>query len=72
MIGPVNELKNGLKKKTTLESEHAAFFQRVSEGFDMLFKDRTDVRVIDASQSQEKVHADCIEQVISFLTSREL
>ncbi len=60
------------EKKTILEQEQAAFFMRVSDGFDILFKDSPTVLEIDASQPQEKVHADCIERVISFLTSKDM
>ncbi len=60
------------EKPTALEQEQAVFFKRVAQGFDTLFKDRSDVFSIDASMEKEQVHAFCIQRVVEFLTSRGL
>lgn len=60
------------EKKTVLEQEQAAFFKRVCDGFDTMFRESPRACIIDASVSQDLVHKACIEQVRSFLQKKGL
>lgn len=59
------------ERKTSLEQEQASFFKRVSDGFDVLFKEQPHVRIIDASQPQATVHAEALQHVLAFICQRE-
>jgi len=47
------------------------FFQRVIEGFNLMYKDRTDVLSIDGQQTQEKVMDDAIQRINALLVGYE-
>ncbi len=47
------------------------FFQKVIEGFTMLYKDRTDVLVVDGQQTQEAVMRDAFKKIDSILLECE-
>lgn len=54
------------EQATFLEKEGAAFFERIIDGFETIFKERSSVIVIDAHEPEEKVHQTMIEKVTQF------
>ena len=57
------------EQATVFEQERAEFFERVQQGFEAAFTNRTIVR-IDASQSLEDVHKATYKAVYNFLVKR--
>ena len=61
----------GLKKRneqaTAFEKEHASFFERLIEGFETIFKERSSLITLDAQEPETILHTAMIEQVTSYL-----
>ena len=57
-------------KKTTFEQEDYAFFQRLIDGFDTLYKNRSDVIIVDGSQSSKAVSEEVIQKITPFMHNR--
>lgn len=57
-------------QKTTFEQEHYTFFQRLIDGFDTLYKNRTDVIIVDGSQSSKAVSEEVIQKITPFMHNR--
>ncbi len=54
-------------KPTVYEKEKQSFLERVKKGFDTLYKNRTDVLVIDAMQNEEMCTSQALEYVKTWL-----
>lgn len=62
-----SRLKRRNEKATLIEQREAAFFERVIEGYETIFRERASVITIDATESEENVHRMMIEQVNQFV-----
>ncbi len=63
----ITRLKKRNEQATVFEKERAAFFERVIEGFETIFKERSSVITINAAEPEEKVHLAIIEHVNRFV-----
>ncbi len=63
----IARLKKRNEQVTVFEQERGAFFERVIEGFETIFKERSSVITIDAAEPEEKVHRAMIENVNQFV-----
>lgn len=55
---------------TAFEQEKHDFLQRLIDGFDHLYTHRSDVIIIDGTQTQEAVYQEALQHVLSALTAR--
>ena len=65
-----SRLKKRNEDATVFEQEKEAFFGRVIDGFEHIFKERSAVLVIDALDREEIVHARMIEAVKEYIAIR--
>lgn len=55
------------EQRTSFEQEDAEFFKRVIDGFNRIFKDRSNVLILDGNQPFEIVAAQALSSVVTWL-----
>jgi len=60
------------EQKTAFEREHAAFFERVSAGFDDIFAQRNNVVYVDASKRVADVVEQAIDGILPYIRDVEM
>ncbi len=67
----VERLKKRKGRPTSIEKEKEAFTKKVVEGFDTIFKNRSDVIILDGEQSEQMLHKIAHANIINFLRNRQ-
>ncbi|MBA3954757.1 hypothetical protein H0X48_05560, partial [Candidatus Dependentiae bacterium] len=57
------------EQRTSFEQEEAGFFKRIINGFNILFKDRSNVLILDGNQPFEIVADQALRNVTTWLKS---
>ena len=60
------------EKPTSFEKEQQSFFERIHHGYEEMYKDRTNVIVINGDQPQQAVIKDAIDQLMNYLNTHNL